>query len=66
MTGVGAYFYLVWGIWLRHCLNGEQADYTLRWPSVLSLPDIVKNPGCYGQDRLRKQATVNGHVKKAD
>ena len=41
MTGIGAYFYLVWGIWLRHCLNGRQAEYELSWPSVFSVPDIV-------------------------
>ncbi len=42
MTGTGAYFYIIWGIWLRHCLNGKQDDYELEWPSLLSLPEIVK------------------------
>lgn len=42
MTGVGAYFYLVWGIWLRHCLNGKHDDYDLIWPRFFSLPVVVR------------------------
>lgn len=43
MTGTGAYFYIVWGVWLRHCLNGRQEEYKLVWPSVFtSLPSVVK------------------------
>ncbi|GAB7348622.1 hypothetical protein MBLNU459_g6997t1 [Dothideomycetes sp. NU459] len=43
MTGTGAYFYITWGIWLRHCLNGRQDDFEIRWPSVLtSLPLVVR------------------------
>ncbi|KAF2813221.1 alkaline ceramidase-like protein [Mytilinidion resinicola] len=42
MTGVGAYFYIQWGIWLRHCLNDKQDNYELQWPSVFSLPAVVR------------------------
>ena len=42
LTGVGAYYYLIWGIWLRHCLNGRQDEYSLVWPSIVSLPEIVR------------------------
>jgi dihydroceramidase len=43
MTGTGAYFYIVWGIWLRHCLNRRQNEYTLKWPSIFtSLPEVVR------------------------
>ena len=46
MTGLGAYFYIVWGIWLRHCLNGRQDEYELLWPSKLaSIPRIVRARG---------------------
>ena len=56
MTGIGAYYYIVFGIWLRHCLNGKQDDYELIWPSVVtSLPQVV---------RSRKGAAVNGSTKK--
>ena len=41
MTGLGAYFYITWGIWLRHCLNGRQEEYDLAWPTIFSLPEIV-------------------------
>ena len=41
MTGIGAYFYIVWGIWLRHALNRQ--EYDLSWPTILfSLPEVVK------------------------
>ncbi|KAL8672899.1 MAG: hypothetical protein Q9168_002653 [Polycauliona sp. 1 TL-2023] len=43
LTGIGAYYYLIWGIWLRHCLNGRQDEYSLVWPSILSLPRIVRS-----------------------
>ncbi len=55
MTGTGAYFYIVWGIWLRHCLNGKQDEYELKWPSlVFSLPVLVRrkeagNVGSYSR-----------------
>ena len=41
MTGLGAYCYIVWGTWLRHCLNGRQDEYQLVWPGLFSLPEIV-------------------------
>ena len=35
---------IVLGIWLRHCLNGRQAEFSLIWPSIwTSLPEIVRN-----------------------
>ncbi|KAK2760825.1 hypothetical protein FQN54_002063 [Arachnomyces sp. PD_36] len=40
MTGVGAYLYIVWGIWLRHCLNNRQNEYYLHWPHMYTLPDV--------------------------
>jgi len=52
-TGFGAYCYIVWGIWLRHCLNGRQDEFELVWPRILSVPVVVK-----------KRPAVNGHVKK--
>ncbi|KAK5737529.1 alkaline ceramidase ydc1 [Elasticomyces elasticus] len=57
MTGTGAYFYIVWGIWLRHCLNGRQDEYELVWPSLFtSIPSIVRRPQAMNGS--------NGHVKK--
>ncbi|KAF3393028.1 Alkaline ceramidase 3 [Talaromyces pinophilus] len=45
MTGIGAYLYIIWGIWLRHVLNKEQDDYTLIWPHTWSFPEIIRAPG---------------------
>ncbi|KAI5302686.1 hypothetical protein KEM56_000451 [Ascosphaera pollenicola] len=42
MTGTGAYMYIVWGIWLRHCLNGRQDEYEFIWPNIWTLPYIVR------------------------
>ena len=42
MTGIGAYCYIVWGIWLRHCLNGRQDEYELYWPSFLTIPEVYR------------------------
>ncbi|KZF26295.1 alkaline phytoceramidase [Xylona heveae TC161] len=42
MTGIGAYFYIVWGIWLRHCLNGRQEEYMMYWPRLYVLPEILR------------------------
>lgn len=42
MTGTGAYFYITWGIWLRHCLNAKQDEYELIWPRIYYLPEVVR------------------------
>ena len=42
MTGIGSYFYIIWAIWLRLCLNNKQDEYMLNWPSLwFSLPEVV-------------------------
>lgn len=40
LTGVGAYYELMYGIYLRHCLDGRQNEYRLVWSSVFSIPDV--------------------------
>jgi dihydroceramidase len=66
MTGTGAYFYIVWGIWLRHCLNGRQDEYMLRWPRWMSLPAIVrrKTDGAFPSVNGRANGRANAWVKK--
>ncbi|KAF2722653.1 alkaline phytoceramidase [Polychaeton citri CBS 116435] len=56
MTGLGAYFYIVWGVWLRHCLNGRQDEFTLDWPHWWSLPQVVSTGGL--------PSHANGSLKK--
>ena len=51
MTGTGAYFYITWGIWLRHCLNGRQDEYELSWPRIWSLPEVVRTKSVNGDAR---------------
>ena len=40
LTGIGAYYQLQYGIYLRRCLDGQQNEYKLDWPSLLSFPDV--------------------------
>lgn len=42
LTGVGAYFQLQYGVWLRYCLDGRQREFALAWPSIVGFPDVVK------------------------
>lgn len=42
MTGIGAYCYIVWGIHLRHILNGDQEHFQMVWPRLYRLPEIVR------------------------
>jgi dihydroceramidase len=60
MTGIGAYYYVVWGIWLRHCLNGKQDQFELVWPRlVTSMPLVVRR-----SSTLRENGVPNGDSKK--
>lgn len=63
MTGIGAYFYVTWGIWLRHCLNGEQDQFDLVWPRlVTSLPTVVRRSSASANSH--ENGVANGHTKK--
>ena len=57
MTGTGAYYYITWGIWLRHCLNGRQDEYELLWPRIWNLPEVVRTREANG-------VVTNGEMKK--
>ncbi|XWW93252.1 hypothetical protein V2A60_001184 [Cordyceps javanica] len=40
LTGL-AYYYIVWGIWLRRCLAAQDTEYELHWPAMLtSIPEV--------------------------
>ncbi|KAG9239458.1 alkaline ceramidase [Amylocarpus encephaloides] len=60
MTGIGAYFYLVWGIWLRHCLNERQDEYELGWPGYFSVPEVI--PRSHTSNG-RHTGKANGHSR---
>ncbi|KAJ5972219.1 uncharacterized protein N7479_002137 [Penicillium vulpinum] len=45
MTGIGAYLYITWGIWLRHCLNDRQDEYHLRWVHFWQIPEVIRTSG---------------------
>lgn len=60
MTGLGAYCYIVWGIWLRHCLNGRQDEYGFVWTRLYRLPEVIRVEPVAGG----KRSIQNGIVKK--
>lgn len=57
MTGTGAYYYIVWGIWLRHHLNYKQNEYELDWPNFWTVPEIKGkgSPAARDQAKGRKE-----------
>jgi hypothetical protein len=61
MTGIGAYCYIVWGIWLRHVLNSNQDQYKISWPHLYTLPEIIRT-----EDTSNLKNMANGHSKKID
>jgi len=65
MTGIGSYFYIVWAIWLRHCLNDRKEEYVLNWPSVFALPEVISVEDAEKIARRRRSdgGHSNGHVK---
>lgn len=63
MTGVGSYYYIVWAIWLRHCLNERQDEYMLNWSSLWALPEVIPIPA--GTGKLNGTTLSNGQAKRA-
>lgn len=55
-TGMGLYYHLVFGVYLRHHLKGDQDDIELVWPSIFtSIPAIVRKD--------RTSSTSNGNKR---
>ena len=64
MTGTGAYCYITWAIWLRHCLNGRQDEYDLKWPRLWYLPEVIRVQPLNGVTKHQNGVVSNGHAKK--
>lgn len=55
-TGLGAYYFITWRVWLARCLDGSEGDFMLNWPSVFtSVPMVIPKP---------KSISENGASKK--
>ncbi len=63
MTGIGSYFYIVWAIWLRHCLNDKQDEYMLNWPSLFSIPEVIPMQGVENDSKVGNIAKSNNNGK---
>ncbi|TQB69110.1 Alkaline ceramidase 3 [Monascus purpureus] len=57
MTGLGAYMYIIWGIWLRHCLNNRQEEYYLSWSRFWNFPEILRTPPATNGNGWTKKLT---------
>ncbi len=68
MTGIGSYYYIVWAIWLRHCLNDRQDEFVLHWPTVWKIPEVIPLAEAEKSASFRKAVAghVNGKVKGED
>jgi dihydroceramidase len=56
-TGIGAYYFIIWRVWLTQCLDGNEDRFMLQWPSALtSFPKVVPRPGYV------PEANSNGHA----
>jgi len=72
MTGIGSYFYIVWAIWLRYCLNDKQDKYMLYWTRVWKLPEVVpisevmQAAGNRSSRKLKPSGYVNGMTRSED
>ncbi|GAW18737.1 hypothetical protein ANO14919_082190 [Xylariales sp. No.14919] len=55
MTGIGAYYYIVWRIWIHRCLDGDEDKFRLYWPSVYHLPEVrTVDDLPLGEDKKRR------------
>jgi len=69
LTGWGAYYYIVYGIWLRSCLDGKQGEYECVWERVWSLPVVRRRKGLAANGEANGtgngvSAGLNGEIKK--
>ncbi|KAF2096414.1 alkaline ceramidase, partial [Rhizodiscina lignyota] len=54
-TGLGAYYNLTWGVYLRYCLKGMQDEVEVVWPSLFtSVPVVIRKSKAKGE-------VANGH-----
>ncbi|KAI1495478.1 alkaline phytoceramidase [Biscogniauxia marginata] len=54
MTGIGAYFYITWRIWIHRCLDGDENKFRLYWPSIFSTPEVITVEDRSGQHKDKK------------
>ncbi|KAI0025607.1 alkaline phytoceramidase [Xylariomycetidae sp. FL0641] len=55
MTGLGAYYYIVWRIFIQKCLDGEEDKYGLYWPTWISLPQVIRREQIAAHEADKKQ-----------
>lgn len=61
-TGLGAYYFIIWRVWLERCLDGGEAEFLLHWPSTLmSVPRVRSRQGYTANGTRNGLAKANGN-----
>ncbi|KAH8893724.1 alkaline phytoceramidase [Thozetella sp. PMI_491] len=56
LTGIGAYYLILWRVWLVRVLDGSEHEYMLHWPSFFtSVPEVVPRPSGARKDGSKKR-----------
>ena len=61
MTGLGAYSYIVWAIWLRRCQNAKHDEHKLHWPRLTAMPVVIRTHRTASRHTRHKE---NEYVEK--
>lgn len=56
MTGIGAYYYITWRVWIHRCMDGEEDKFQLNWPSIFSIPEVIAADGASAHLNGKKTA----------
>lgn len=61
-TSLGAYYFIIWRVWLEACLEGKEREFMLHWPSPFtSVPRVFPRPGHTAGANTNGHANGNGH-----
>ena len=46
----GAYYFIIWRVWLIRCLDASEAGFKLDWTSMFKIPQVI--PRAAGDENL--------------
>lgn len=61
-TSLGAYYFIIWRVWLEICLEGKERELMLYWPSpYTSVPRVFPRTDALAGASRNGHANGNGH-----
>lgn len=66
-TSLGAYYFIIWRVWLERCLDGKENEFMLSWQSTYrSVPRVVPRRGhvANGNGHSNGNGKANGNGQK--